>query len=146
MQPRPSRNIILSEALGRLSEKDLATSGDLKQTREPVQGGGEVIASMRMSYPGMQSHPDPQRAGAVGPLLLHERLLHVESCCYRVRSSREGSLDAIPDDLEYNAIVSCHTFLEQSNVALDRTCHRRAVLLPERSAPLDVGEEKRDRS
>jgi hypothetical protein len=122
----------------------LATSGHLEQTREPVQGGGEVISSLRFSYPRMQSHPDPHRASTVRPRLLQQRVLRVESGCYRIWSSREGSLDAIPDDLEYNAIVRRNTFAQQLKVVLDRTCHCCPVALPERGTPLDVGEEEGD--
>jgi hypothetical protein len=59
---------------------------------------------------------------------------------------REGGPDRIADHLVEDAPVGPDRCAEQKEVAVHSDVHGRLVLLPERGAALDVGEEEGDRS
>ena len=92
----------------------------------------------------MQRHTDPQRSDALGPPLLHNASLGIKGRSDRIRSGREGGLHRITDHLEEHAVVRLDGSAQEGQVAFDRRRHRRLVPLPQRGAPLDVGEEEGD--
>jgi hypothetical protein len=61
-------------------------------------------------------------------------------------SGRKSGLYGIADDLEPHAMIGLDRRPEQREVAVDGSRHSHSIGLPQRGIPLDVGEEKNDRS
>ncbi len=118
--------------------------GSGHQAGEAIESGSEVIPVMGLSGDGMHRHPNSKRAIHRGPALRCQRPLCIEGRGYGIRSGGEGGLDGIADGFEEHAVVCLDCCPQERVVALDRRRHRRLVLLPERGAALDVGEEEGD--
>jgi hypothetical protein len=134
----------LGQLLDRLRQEDLATLRHPKKPGEAVEGRREIVTMLRMRFPGVQRHPHTQGSRGVGPGFTPESALGSERCGEGIPSGGKGGLRAIPHRLVERAsmILDCST--EEGKMPLDRCRHCCAVPLPERGAPLNVGEEKGD--
>ena len=58
-----------------LLEQNLLAVGRIEETRQPVEGGGEIVPVVRFGHAGMQRHAHPQRSRRIAPVLGQQRAL-----------------------------------------------------------------------
>jgi hypothetical protein len=117
---------------------------DSEEASQPVEWGGEVIALARDGVPRMQRHAHVQGSRRIGPRLRLQCPLRLECRGDGAGSGGESRLDRITHRLEQHAAMSRDGSTKKGEVALDSSRHRRPILLPERGAACDVGEEEGD--
>jgi hypothetical protein len=132
------------QLLDRLRDENLATMADGQQSRQAIERGGEVVATViRNRFPGVQRHADPQWIWCA-PVLAEQRLLSGQGRGHGVRGGGEGGLHGIPDGLEMDPIVGANRLAEQHQVTIDSGRHGRTIAFPSPRRPLDIGKEEGD--
>ena len=133
------------QLLGRERDQRLPAMRDGAQPGTAVDGGAVVVALAQVGLAGVQRHAHAQRRGC-RPGLGMQRLLEGGSGGDGIGGARKDgeaavALAAWPHDMP---IVLGDDLLDQRIMPHERLAHRIAVLLPERGAALDVGEEEGD--
>jgi hypothetical protein len=128
-----------------LRQQDLPPMADGQQSRQAVEGCGQVVAvGIWFRFPGMQRHAHLYRSRRIGPGFRQERALGGDRGSQRVFSGGKGSLGAIADGLVQHPMMGFDEALEDGQVSVHSHPHRGAVMLPHERRAFDVGEQKGD--
>jgi hypothetical protein len=118
--------------------------GGSQQTRKSIEAWGAIVPVLWRCGSGVQRHPDLQRLYGIGPGCGQKGSLGIERRGDCGWGRGESRLASVPHGLEQHAAMGLDRGTQELEVAIDRFCHRLLVPLPERGAPLDVGEEEGD--
>src|SRR5829696_2779830 len=118
---------------------------DREEPAQPVERGHLMVVACGVGrgLAGVQRHAHPDRSGQ-RPEFIGDGLLRLHGGGKRVMCGGEGGLHGVADDLVAMPTVVGNRRVEQLEMAVYCETHRRLVLLPERSAALDIGEEEGD--
>ena len=135
------------EIVRRARQHGLSAVGGVPEPRAADDRGALVVARIaKIDLTRVERHPDPHLR-RLGPGLLAERPLHIESRRERIGRLRERGDDTVALALldRPNASVKRDRGIEQLMVASDRRGRDVFARLPEPGRSLDVGQQQRDR-
>src|SRR5690242_2922614 len=94
-----------------------------------IEAGGEVVAVMRNSGPGVERHPHGQRIYAA-PWFSNQLSLRCHRCGDSILCRLKCCLDCVADDLEERAMVDLDGIAKQIQVTIYGTLHLPRMAFP----------------
>ena len=123
----------------------LATVRCRCDSRAAMHVDADIVAVRDQRLTRMQTHPHPDRR-AVGPPMPSERYLCRDRGRERTAWIREGDKEAVPLRVHLDPAIACERLANELPVVCEHAGVVVAELVEEPRRPLDVGEEKCDRT
>ncbi len=108
----------------------------------PVDFRPVKIPCARLAFAGVQTHAHLEGSGIWGPVLSREGFLRGQDCGNPIPGRFENDVEAVAGRFNNAATVGHKRLLEQLVVPGRNALHQLGVLLPQRGAVFEIGEQE----